>query len=107
MNILAHYLDSDPEEIHNEIVCEFNEVVRERIQEAFQAFLNAEFLSVIEDLKTKRRDSPEERLLRKRLPDDLRKNPSLDTEGPLLALPDNFSLHKREDGWKWRYSFSL
>lgn len=53
MNILAHYLDSDPEEIHKEIVCEFNEVVRERIQEAFQAFLNAEFLSVIEDLKTK------------------------------------------------------
>ncbi len=53
MDILAHYLDSDPEEIHKEIVCEFNEVVRERIQEAFQTFLNAEFLSVIEDLKTK------------------------------------------------------
>ncbi len=44
MNILAHYLDSDPEEIHKEIVCEFNEVVRERIQEAFQGRL-AEFVS--------------------------------------------------------------
>lgn len=53
MNILTHYLDSDPEKIHKEIVGEFNEVVRERIQEAFQAFLNAEFLGVIEDLKTK------------------------------------------------------
>ncbi len=53
MNILAHYLDSDPEEIHKEVIGEFNELVRERIQEAFQSFLDAEFLGVLEDLRTK------------------------------------------------------
>ncbi len=98
MNILAHYLDSDPEEIHKEIVCEFNEVVRERIQEAFQAFLNAEFLSVIEDLKTKGETVQRNGSYGRDFLTTSGKNPSLDTEGPLLALPDRSSQAVFEDG---------
>ena len=53
MNILAHYKDSDPIEIHKEIVREINEIVRNTLQETMQDLLVGEFLEIIEDLRTK------------------------------------------------------
>ena len=53
MNILTHYFNSDPIEIHKEITNDFNEYFRQKIEESMQAFLNEEFIEVIEDLKSK------------------------------------------------------
>ncbi len=53
MNILAHYLDSDPVEIHKEIENEFNELLRDALEKSVQRFLDTEFLGVIEDLRAK------------------------------------------------------
>lgn len=53
MNILTHYLNSDPNEIHKEITNEFNDCFRQKLEESMQKFLDEEFFGFIEDLKTK------------------------------------------------------
>lgn len=53
MNILTHYLNSDPVEIYNEMKQDLNEYVRQCIEKTLQTLLDEEFLSFIEDLKSK------------------------------------------------------
>lgn len=53
MNILTHYLNSDPIEIHKEITNEFNDYFRQKLEESMQEFLDKEFFEFIEDFKTK------------------------------------------------------
>lgn len=53
MNIVSHYLNSDPIEIHKEICNDFNEHLRQELEKSMQKFLDEEFIGFIEDLKTK------------------------------------------------------